>query len=178
MKNKEITPAVYMRTEAQLSEKSFVEQRTEFNEALVSSNSVINKKRIAIYARGITDESVNRQTELLQSDIAAMESAVLVGVYYDIGSKKQKKRCGFLKIISDSLAGKIDEIQITKIRRFTQSRYYFGVYIRKLTKAGVNVHFDNEGLDTLNPKHQVFLALMDKAAKEASEKQINKVKSL
>jgi DNA invertase Pin-like site-specific DNA recombinase len=87
-----------------------------------------NKMRVAAYVRVSTDSTGQEGSLMLQKEyyedyIKNNPDYEFVGIYEDDGitATSVEKRKGFLKMIEDSLAGKIDFILTKSISRFARN---------------------------------------------------------
>jgi DNA invertase Pin-like site-specific DNA recombinase len=136
------------------------------------------KKRIAAYARVSTlmehqtssyEMQVSYYTEYIQKN----PNWEFIKVYTDegISGTSIKNRLGFIEMIEDAKAGKIDYIVTKSISRFARNTLDCLSYVRLLKNLDkpVGVFFEKENLDTLDSKSELFLTILSSMAQEESK---------
>lgn len=138
------------------------------------NNSTV-KRRTAAYARVSTDNEEQESSYQAQVDhytkfINAREDLEFAGVYTDEGitGTSTKKRVGFMKMINDALAGKIDYIITKSISRFARNTLDTLTYIRMLKDKGIEIFFEKENIYTLDSKGELLITIMASLAQEES----------
>ena len=140
----------------------------------------LNKRAIelqintAAYARVSTlkeeqEQSYERQVSHYTQYIKANPAWRFVKVYSDEGTgTRADKRTGFLEMIADCRAGKIDKILCKGVSRFARSTVDALKYIHELKDLGVSVFFENENIDTLTPGGEILLTILAGMAEQES----------
>lgn len=133
------------------------------------------KLRAAVYCRVSTDEerqleSFENQVEHYTRFIAASSKYELVKVYSDEGISgcRTRSRKGFLNMIDDCEAGKIDMIITKSISRFARNTQDSLNYTRKLKDMNIGIFFEKEGINTLESSGELLLTLFSCFAQEES----------
>jgi len=104
-------------------------------------------------------ESLAVQISALTNFISYLPGHVLVDTYIDIASGNTLEgRPGFRRMVQDCQDGKLQLIMTKSISRFGRDILVALAALRELTIHGVNVHFEEEGLDSTTPDLQVHLA--------------------
>jgi DNA invertase Pin-like site-specific DNA recombinase len=136
------------------------------------------KKRIAAYARVSTllehqASSYELQVSYYTDYINKNPAWELYKIYTDEGitGTNTKNRTGFLEMIEDAKAGKIDYILTKSISRFARNTLDCLSYVRLLKNLDpqVGVFFEKENLDTLDSKSELFLTILSSLAQEESK---------
>lgn len=115
-----------------------------------------NKKiRTAAYARVSSDLEDQKNSFLVQMDyykqyIKRNPKMEFVDMYADEGitGTSKEKRTDFLRMIADCKDGKIDLILTKSVSRFARNTFDCISTVRELKKYGVNVVFEENGIDT------------------------------
>ena len=138
-------------------------------------NNTSFTKRVAAYARVSTDlecqrNSLETQIESYQRVINEHPGWELVEIYYDKGlsGTAASKRPGFMKMIEDCKAGKIDMIITKSISRFARNTVDTLEYTRKLRELGVGVYFEKERLSSLEYTSEILITILAAFAQEES----------
>ncbi len=131
------------------------------------------KLKVAAYCRVSTEEdeqidSFNSQKKYYTDFITSNSNWTLAGIYADegISGTKIDKRIGFQRMITDALAGKIDIIYVKSLSRFSRNTLDTLNYIRLLKEKGVNVHFEEERIDTIGPGGELLLTILSSTAQQ------------
>ena len=139
--------------------------------------SVEKKKlRVAAYARVSTDHEeqetsyeiqVEHYTTLIQSN----PDWEFVAVYADDGISGMgvSKRGGFMQMIEDCRARKIDMILTKSISRFTRNTVDCLNYTRELRALNIAVLFEKENINTMDAAGEIMLTIMAAMAQQESE---------
>ena len=132
-------------------------------------------KRTAAYCRVSTGSeqqatSFDNQVEEWTKRILENPDYQLVKVYSDSGlsGTSAKGREGFMEMIRDAKAGKIDLILVKSISRFARNTVLTIQTIRELKEYGVEVYFDNEHLSTFDAKNEFMFSIISSMAQEES----------
>lgn len=144
-------------------------------QVLVKSGKKDRKLRVAAYCRVSTDEekqlgSFENQIEYFTRLIAENGRYELVNIYTDegISGTSTRRRRGFMEMIQDCEAGKIDLIITKSISRFARNTQDSLNYTRKLKDMGIGVCFEKEGINTLESSGELLLTLFSCFAQEES----------
>ncbi len=118
-------------------------------------NAEKKKIRTAAYARVSSDKndqlnSFMTQMDYYTSHINANPDMEFVDLYADeaVTGTKVDKRDEFNRMMQDSKDGKIDLIMVKSASRFARNTYDGLNAVRELKKMGVNVVFEENGIDT------------------------------
>ena len=139
---------------------------------VVSEQTGKCKLRIAAYCRVSTDRaeqkhSFESQQRYFQGKFANSSTEELVEVYSDTASGTSAIcRPGFQKLLADCHAGKIDRIVTKSLSRFARNTRDCLVTLRELTKIGVTVLFEKEGIDTARVSDEIMITVMEGLAQE------------
>ncbi|MEG1882013.1 MAG: recombinase family protein [Clostridia bacterium] len=138
--------------------------------------TTIKRDKVAAYCRVSTDSAEQKTSYDIQVSyytkfIKEHENWEFVGIYADEGitGTSTKNRKQFNKMIEDCRAGKIDQIYVKSISRFARNTVDCVSYIRELKGLGVNIHFENIGIDTLDSKGELLIAILASIAQEESQ---------
>lgn len=138
-------------------------------------NPVIQKRRVAGYARVSTDKdeqftSYEAQVDYYTKFITSHPDWEFVKVYKDegISGLGTRKRDGFNEMIKDALSGGMDLIITKSVSRFARNTVDSLVTIRKLKEKGVEVYFEKENIYSLDGKGELLLTIMSSLAQEES----------
>ena len=129
--------------------------------------------RAAAYAR------VSREDERLShslaaqirhyAELAAEEDWEFAGVYSDaFVSGTTAGREGFRALIGDCLEGRIDLVLVKSVSRFSRNTVDLLEACRLLSRSGVEIRFEKEGLSTATAEGEVMLSLLASFAQEES----------
>lgn len=135
------------------------------------------KLRVAAYCRVSTDDldqalSIHMQKRVYREKIKANPEWIYAGTYVDNGfsGTNTTHRPGFLKLIDDCRAGKIDMIITKAVSRFARNLLDCIGYIEELSNLNppVRVFFEQEGLDTSVQTSGIILFVLAMVAEEES----------
>ena len=133
------------------------------------------KKRVAAYCRVSTLEeeqelSYETQRAYYEELIARNPDMVFVGVYGDQGQSglHTDKRVQFKQMVQDALDGKIDVIMVKSISRFSRNTVDCLSILRKFKEKGIQVIFEKEGLNSLDPQTEMVLSIFSAIAQNES----------
>ena len=134
-----------------------------------------SKRRAAAYARISTDHedqvtSYEAQVEYYTYYITERSDLEFVEVYTDEGitGTSINKRKGFIRMITDALAGHIDLIITKSVSRFARNTVDLLSTIRLLKEHGVEVFFEKENIRTFDCRGELLLSIMASIAQEES----------
>ena len=137
--------------------------------------TITRKKRVAAYARVSTEQdaqqnSYEAQIEYYTGYIKSKSEWEFVDVYSDegISGTSYKKRDGFLKMVDDAKAGKIDLILTKSISRFARNTVDSLTITRELKSCGVEVYFEKENISSMDPRAELIFTIMSSIAQEES----------
>lgn len=138
-------------------------------------NKVIEKKKVAAYARVSTDSaeqltSYEAQVRHYTKYIQEHDNWVFVNVYTDegISGTSIKHREGFKQMINDAMNGKIDLIITKSVSRFARNTVDTLTNVRALKDKNVEVYFEEQNIHSLDPTGETFLTIMSSLAQEES----------
>ncbi len=139
----------------------------------------IRKQKVCGYARVSTDfedqkNSFDFQKQEFEERIKQNPEWEFVKMYSDegISGTNTKHRKGFLEMINDAMAGKIDLILIKSLSRFARNTVDCLSYIRKLAEVGVSVYFEKENITT-NRENVDLILTIQAAIAEAESRSIS-----
>lgn len=132
-----------------------------------------NKARVCAYCRVSTDVeeqllSFESQKQYYKDKISENESWEFVDIYADeaVTGTKASVREGFLRMINDCMAGKIDIIMTKSISRFARNTIDTLHYVRKLKEKNVAVIFEEEHINTLAMEGELLLTILSSVAQQ------------
>lgn len=125
-----------------------------------------NKKmRVAAYCRVSTFgpaqlHSLDTQIEVYTRMIKNNKDWKFAGVFYDVESGLRRKgRTELDKMLKKAEKGKIDYIITKSISRISRDTLEVLKIIRNLRERGINMHFENENLDSINENNEFEITL-------------------
>jgi site-specific DNA recombinase len=130
--------------------------------------------RVAAYARVSSDKdamlhSLSSQVSYFSKMIQSHESWKYVGVYSDEGMTGTKSnRKGFIKMIEDAKAGKIDVIVTKSLSRFARNTVDCLKTIREMKAINVDIFFEEQNIHTLSSNGEFLISLLAGYAQEES----------
>ena len=136
-----------------------------------------HKRKVAAYVRVSTEStqqegSLALQKEYYESHIKNNPEYEFVGIYEDdgISATSVEKRKGFLKMIEDCKAEKINLILTKSISRFARNLGDLLRYVNVLNslKSPVEVYFEADRLSTFGATGEVLLTVLGLCAQEES----------
>ena len=137
--------------------------------------SSTEKRLVAAYARVSTDHEEQQSSYEAQCDyytnfIKNHEGWEFAGLYSDdgISATSTAHREGFLSMIDDALAGKIQLIVTKSISRFARNTVDSLTYIRELKDHGVECYFEKESIFTFDSRGELLISIMSSLAQEES----------
>ena len=134
-----------------------------------------NKKiRVAVYCRVSTFgpaqlHSLDTQIEAYTRMIKNNKDWRFAGVFYDVESGLRRKgRTELDKMLKKAEKGKIDYIITKSISRISRDTLEVLKIIRNLRERGINMHFENENLDSININNEYEITLRGMLAQDES----------
>ena len=130
--------------------------------------------RVAAYARVSSDKdamlhSLSSQVSYFSKMIQSHDSWKYVGVYSDEGMTGTKSnRQGFIKMIEDAKAGKIDVIVTKSLSRFARNTVDCLKTIREMKSINVDIFFEEQNIHTLSSNGEFLISLLAGYAQEES----------
>ena len=172
-------------TDRQREKSAIARQLGELDSSKITKISAMSEKHdsadkllnVAAYCRVSTDDidqaiSINLQMDEYRKKIKANSSWRYVGTYVDNGfsGTNTAHRPGFLKLIEDARAGKIDMIITKAVSRFARNLLDCIGYIEELSNLDppVRVFFEQENLDTGLQTSGIILFVLAMVAEEES----------
>lgn len=131
------------------------------------------KLRTAAYCRVSTmseeqEESLETQKRAYEVKIEQDSDLVLADIYADrgISGGSTRKRMEFQRMMQDCRDGKIDLVMTKSISRFARNLADTLECIRELKALGIPVHFDREGINTMDTSSDMTLGILAAVAQE------------
>lgn len=130
--------------------------------------------KVAAYARVSSDKdamlhSLSSQVSYFSKMIQSHDSWKYVGVYSDEGMTGTKSnRQGFIKMIEDAKAGKIDIIVTKSLSRFARNTVDCLKTIREMKNINVDIFFEEQNIHTLSSNGEFLISLLAGYAQEES----------
>ncbi|MBQ2623201.1 recombinase family protein [Candidatus Saccharibacteria bacterium] len=144
---------------------------------------IYQKKRVAAYCRVSTSQEEQQGSYALQKSyfeklIANNPDWELVKIYGDEGKSgtSLKGRAGFLEMMDDVRAGKIDHIIAKATSRFGRNNAEFIKILDELEYYGVEVNFESEGILTSGTQTRMMLQMLGAANEHYSNTLSNNVR--
>ncbi len=141
------------------------------------------KLRVAAYCRVSTDSdeqagSYEVQVQHYTDYIQRNKEWELAGIYADdgISGTNTKKREGFMEMIDDCMAGKIDMVLTKSISRFARNTIDCLKYVRQLKEKNIAIIFEKENINTLEASGELLLTIMASLAQQESQSLSQNVK--
>jgi site-specific DNA recombinase len=132
------------------------------------------KLRVAAYCRVSTSGpvqlgSLKIQIETYTHMIESCPDWIFVGVFYDIGSGLRRTgRVGLDALLRKAKRGKVDYILTKSISRVSRDTVELLKIIRFLRERGINMHFENENLDSIKQDKEFEITLRSMLAQDES----------
>ncbi|MEE5994663.1 MAG: recombinase family protein, partial [Oscillospiraceae bacterium] len=133
------------------------------------------KRKVCAYARVSTDSeeqltSYEAQVSYYTEYIKKHDNWEFIKVYADEGISgcSTKGRIGFLKMVEDALAGKINLIITKSVSRFARNTVDSLSTIRKLKEHNVECYFEKENIWSFDPKCELLLSIIASISQEES----------
>ncbi|MFZ5944218.1 MAG: recombinase family protein [Bacillota bacterium] len=145
------------------------------NVKIIPAKPKENKKfRVAAYCRVSTSEpeqmrSLELQIKTYTKMIRNHPNWISAGVFFDIESGLRRSgRGGLDKMLRKAAEGKIDYIITKSISRVSRDTLEVLKIIRFLRERGINMHFENENLDSINEDKEFEITLRGMLAQDES----------
>lgn len=133
------------------------------------------KQRVAAYCRvssscASQEESFATQKKYYELYIGSNPDWDAAGIYSDEGitGTSVQKRPGFRQMIADAQSGKLDIILVKSISRFSRNAVECQRYVCLLKEHRVQVIFEEEGIDSMNPASDLIFNIRTAFAQEES----------
>lgn len=132
------------------------------------------KLKVAAYCRVSTSGPVQLGSLEIQIGtythmIESCSDWILVGVFYDIGSGLRRTgRGGLDDLLIKAKRGKVDYILTKSISRVSRDTLELLKIIRFLRERGINMHFENENLDSMKQDKEFEITLRSMLAQDES----------
>lgn len=136
--------------------------------------SVLQKKRVCVYARVSTDsrrqeDSLENQMETYERLITGNPEYEFIGVFADQGiSGYCENRLQFQRMMEKARAGEIDLIITKSISRFARNTVTVLKFARELKEQGVGIFFEEQNINTLPGDGEMMIAVLASFAQEES----------
>lgn len=134
-----------------------------------------NKKlKVATYCRVSTFgpaqmRSLELQIKTYKKMIRSHPNWIFAGVFFDVESGlRRSSRTGLDKMLKKAAKGKIDYIIIKSISRLSRDTLEVLKIIRFLRERGINMHFENENLDSAKMDSEFEITLRGMLAQDES----------
>lgn len=141
-----------------------------------STQLTVPKIRVAAYIRVSTHSdnqstSYDTQRSYFTQLIQSHSDWILAGIYCDYGRSgtNSYRRTGFLRLLNDAKAGKLDRILCKSISRFARNTVEFLEAITSLQELHIPVLFEKEGIDTEKEECRFVLTVFASLAQSESE---------
>ncbi len=141
----------------------------------IPAKTIENRKlRVAAYCRVSTlgpvqMGSLEIQIEIYRRMIESCPEWIFAGVFYDIGSGLRRTgRTGLDDLLRKAKRGKVDYILTKSISRVSRDTLELLKIIRFLRERGINMHFENENLDSIKQDKEFEITLRSMLAQDES----------
>lgn len=130
--------------------------------------------RVAAYARvssakNAMHHSLSAQVSYYSGLIQNHPGWQYIGVYADEAKTGTKDtREGFVKLVSDCKAGKVDMVITKSISRFARNTVTLLETVRDLKALGIDVFFEEQSIHTLSADGELMLSILASYAQEGS----------
>lgn len=136
--------------------------------------TLARQKRVAVYARVSCEKdtmlhSLAAQIDYYRKYITRNPEWEFVGVYADeakTGTKEDREQ--FQKLLSDCRSGLVDMVITKSISRFARNTVTLLSTVRELKELGINVFFEDQGINSISEEGELMLTLMASQAQEES----------
>lgn len=139
-----------------------------------AKTSEYRKLRVAAYCRVSTSGPVQLGSLEIQIDtythmIESRSDWIFVGVFCDIGSGLRRTgRTGLDALLRKAKRGKVDYLLTKSISRVSRDTLELLKIIRFLRERGINMHFENEKLDSIKQDKEFEITLRSMLAQDES----------
>lgn len=141
------------------------------------------KLRVAAYCRVSTlnkaqKGSLEWQIEYYRRVISENPDCIFEGVFYDVGKSglRRKGRIGLDKMLKKASRDKIDYILAKSISRLSRDTLEVLKIVRFLRERGINMHFENENLDSIKLENELEITLRSMLAQKESRNSSENIK--
>lgn len=148
--------------------------------------ALTRKKRVCAYARVSSDRdeafhSLSAQISYYQKKIAEHPDWEFAGVFSDRGITGTKEnRPGFQAMLTACREKKVDIVLAKSITRFARNTVILLETVRELRSLGIDIHFEEEHIETLSEKGEFMISILAARAQEesrsASENQLWRIR--
>ena len=142
----------------------------------VTGTTIKERLRVCAYCRVSTDNeeqlnSYQSQLKYYDEKINGKSEWQFAGIYADeaITGTLDFKRTEFMRMIADSMAGKIDMILTKSISRFARNTVDTLKYVRMLREKNIAILFEEENLNTTTGAGELMLTILSAMAQQESE---------
>lgn len=145
--------------------------RVEFNPDIAK---LTRKKRACAYARVSSEKdeafhSLSAQISYYQKKIAEHPDWEFVEVFADRGITGTKEnREGFQRMLTACREHKVDIVLAKSITRFARNTVILLQTVRELKELGIDIHFEEEHIETLSEKGEFMISILAARAQEES----------
>ena len=142
---------------------------------VIPAKSELLYKKVGIYCRVSTrsQEQMNslaNQASLLTRLVSYRFDWRLVDIYLDVGSgSKEENRTEFQRMLRDCGSGKLNIVLTKSISRFGRNTVETLRSINELLSIGVEIIFDQEGINTESTESQLMISLVESIAQGENE---------
>lgn len=148
--------------------------------------AITRKKRVCAYARVSSDRdeafhSLSAQISYYQKKIADHPDWEYAGVYSDRGiTGTKEERPGFQAMLEACRKKEVDIVLAKSITRFARNTVILLETVRELRSLGIDIHFEEEHIETLSTKGEFMISILAARAQEesrsASENQLWRIR--
>ena len=137
-------------------------------------SKLTRKKRVCAYARVSSERdeafhSLSTQISYYQKKIADHPDWEFVEVFADRGITGTKEnREGFQRMLTACREGKVDIVLAKSITRFARNTLILLETVRELRELKVDIHFEEEHIETLSTKGEFMISILAARAQEES----------
>lgn len=137
-------------------------------------------KYVGIYARVSTYNST--QLHSLRNQISKLIDVVdgdatarLYDIYVDISTGRESRR-NLERLLNDCRMGKVNYVLVKSVSRMYRDIVGLLTLTRELKELGVNVHFENDNLDSISADGEFSLTLVEAIAQAESDQKSSNIK--
>jgi len=149
-------------------------ERKAHIECVNAPKVALTKKRVCAYARVSSDRdeafhSLSSQISYYQQMIAGHPDWEFVEVFSDRGITGTKEtRPGFQAMLDACREGRVDIVLAKSITRFARNTVILLETVRELKSLGIDIHFEEEHIETLSAGGELMISLLAARAQEES----------